>query len=160
MAESYLIVFGIISVLMVILIGRLKIGLLSMIPNIFPVVLILGLMGWIDQPLDFFNITLGSILVGIAVDDTIHFFHHFRKYHEETGNAQQAILTTFTTTGRAMITTTVALCCGFFVYTASDMNSLFYYGLFIGLGVLLALFSDFFLAPALLTLLNRDKTEG
>lgn len=155
MAESYLIVFSVITLLMILLIGRVRIGLVSMIPNVFPVIIILGIMGWLDQPLDFFNITLGSILVGISVDDTIHFFYHFRKYLEETGNVHQAVRHTFLTAGRAMITTTIVLCCGFFIYMGSEMNSLFYYGLLLGTGIVMALLADFFLAPALLTVVNR-----
>lgn len=159
MAESYLLVFVVISILMVVLIGRVRIGLISMIPNIYPVVLILGIMGLIDQPLDFFNITIGSILVGIAVDDTIHFFHHFRANLETNGGVEEAIIGTFLSTGRAMITTTIVLCCGFFVYAGSDMTSLFYYGVLIGIGVFLALLSDFLLAPALLMAFGKKSLE-
>ncbi len=157
MAESYIIMFVVITLLMVLLIGRLRIGLASMIPNLFPVALVLGYMGWADLPLDFFNITLGSVIVGIAVDDTIHFFHHFRYHFEKDGNAEKAVIDTFLTTGRAMITTTIVLCSGFFVLTGSDMNSLFYFGLLMGFGIFFALLGDFFLAPALLTVLNRGQ---
>lgn len=157
MAESYLIVFTVITILMVILIGRVRIGLVSMISNIFPVIVILGIMGWFGIPLDFFNIMLSSIIVGIAVDDTIHFFHNFRKYFEESNDPVQAIQNTFVTTGCALITTTIVLCCGFYIYILSDMKSLFTFGFLTGTAILLALLADFLLAPALLITLNPRR---
>lgn len=71
---SYSIAGGIITVLMIIMLGSVRIGLLSMLPNIFPIVFTLGMMGWLGLPLDMFTMLIGSIAIGLAVDDTIHFF--------------------------------------------------------------------------------------
>ncbi len=92
--------------------------------------------------------------MGIAVDDTIHFFHNFRKYYEETGDSTLAVEKTFETTGRALITTTIVLCSGFYIFLLSDLNGLFIFGALTGSAMLLALMADFILAPALLTALN------
>ncbi len=160
LVDSYIIVFIVVTILMVILIGRWRIGLVSMLPNIFPVAVILGIMGWLGVPVDFFNIMLGSLVVGIAVDNTIHFFHNFRKYFEETGDSTLAVEKTFETTGRAMITTAIVLCAGFYIYLLSELNGLFIFGALTGSAILLALVADFLLAPALLTVFNPATAKN
>ena len=91
MAKSYIIAFLVITPLMVILIGRLWIGLLSMIPNLAPILLTLGIMGWLGVRLDMFTLLIGSIAIGLAVDDTIHFMHGFRRSYERSGDFQWEI---------------------------------------------------------------------
>ena len=86
MAKSYVISLSVITVLMILLLGRLRIGLLSMVPNLLPLVMILGIMGWMDIPLDMSTVLIGSIAIGLVVDDTIHFMHNFRRDFEELGS--------------------------------------------------------------------------
>jgi len=92
LARSYLYALVVITVLMILLIGRVRIGMLSMIPNITPILITIGGMGWFDMPMDLFNMTVGSIAIGLAVDDTIHFMHNFRRYYDETGDPKKAVL--------------------------------------------------------------------
>ncbi|MCP3898258.1 MAG: Fis family transcriptional regulator, partial [Desulfobacteraceae bacterium] len=80
MMKSYIYAFIVITILMILLIGNTKIGLASMIPNIYPIIIMLGIMGWFDFPMDLFTMLVGSIAIGLAVDDTIHFMHNFRRY--------------------------------------------------------------------------------
>jgi predicted RND superfamily exporter protein len=77
MKESYFIAGCVITIMMLILVGSLKIGLISIFPNLLPNVITLGLMGWLGFPLDMFSMLIGSIAIGLAVDDTIHFMHNF-----------------------------------------------------------------------------------
>ena len=79
MARSYVIALAVITILMIILIGRVRIGLLSMIPNLAPILLMLGVIGATNIPMDLFTMMVGSIAIGLAVDDTIHFMHNFRR---------------------------------------------------------------------------------
>ncbi len=157
MIQSYLIAFALITLLMILLIGRISTGLLSMIPNFFPILLTLGLMGWLGIPLDMFTLLIGSIAIGLAVDDTIHFFHNFRKVYVETGSVRQAIDTTLLTAGRAMLVTSVVLTLGFFIFMFATLNNLFSFGLLTGFTLITAFLADILLAPALLTL-TRGKT--
>ncbi len=156
MAESYVIAAGIITLMMILLIGNIRIGLVSMIPNLTPIILTLGLMGWFDLPLDLFTMLIGSIAIGLAVDDTIHFMHNYRRYHHDTGDVKEAVRKTLMTTGRAMFVTTVVLSIGFFLYTGANLSNLVNFGLLTGFTIIMALLADFFLAPALMTELHRS----
>lgn len=151
-AISYLIAFGVITVMMMFLIGSGRLGVLCMIPNLAPIAATLGIMGWIGLPMDMFTMLIGSIAIGIAVDDTVHFVYNYRKYFSETGDNVEAVRRTLHTAGRAMLTTTVVLSLGFFIFMFASMSNLFYFGLLTGVALLLALAADFLLAPALMTL--------
>lgn len=150
MSEGYILAGGIITFMMIMLIGNVRIGLLSMIPNLAPIVVILGIMGLFDLPLDLFTMLIGSIAIGLAVDDTIHFMHNYRRYYSQYGDLERAIKETLHTSGRAMLVTTIVLSTGFFLYIFSSLNNLFNFGVLTGLTIIMALLSLFFLAPALL----------
>ncbi|NOR52101.1 MAG: MMPL family transporter, partial [Gammaproteobacteria bacterium] len=150
MSEGYILAGGIITIMMVLLIGNIRLGLLSMIPNLAPIIVILGIMGLFDLPLDLFTMLIGSIAIGLAVDDTIHFMHNYRRYYGKYGDLERAIKETLHTSGRAMLVTTIVLSTGFFLYVFSSLNNLFNFGILTGLTIIMALLSLFFLAPALL----------
>ncbi|KAF0117334.1 MAG: patched family protein, partial [Rhodospirillaceae bacterium] len=116
MAVSYLWAAGAITAMMIVLMGSVRIGLVSMIPNFSPIVLTLGVMGWFGLPLDLFTMLIGSIAIGLAVDDTVHFLHNYRRYHYDTGDGAQAVRLTFLSTGRAMLATTVVLSIGLTIH--------------------------------------------
>ncbi len=156
-AISYLIAFGVITVMMIFLINSVRLGILCMIPNLAPIVVTLGLMGWIGLPMDMFTMLIGSIAIGIAVDDTVHFVYNYRRYFSEYGDNVEAVRHTLQTAGRAMLTTTVVLSLGFFIFMFASMSNLFYFGLLTGVALLLALAADFLLAPALMTLAAGSK---
>ncbi|MCP4397665.1 MAG: MMPL family transporter, partial [bacterium] len=160
MAKSYVTAFIVVSILMVLLIGRLQIGLLSMIPNLFPILLTLGVVGWFNIPMTLFTMLVGSIAIGLAVDDTIHFMHNFRRYHDENGgNTEKAIMDTLYTSGRAMLVTSIVLSAGFFIFMFAGMNNLFDFGLLTGLTIIVALLSDYFISPALLYVYEQFRTR-
>lgn len=160
-AQSYAIALVVITVMMILLIGNLKLGLISMIPNLAPIITVLGLMGWLSINLDMFTMLIGSIVIGLAVDDTIHFMYNFKRYYMQTGDLHEAVENTLLTAGRAMLTTSVVLSIGFFIFMFAAMNNLFYFGLLAGSAVLLALGADLLLAPALMTLViyKKDKRQ-
>jgi predicted RND superfamily exporter protein len=109
MATSYAISLVVITLLMIMLIGRVRIGMLSMVPNLLPLFLVAGMMGFFKIPLDFSSMLTGSIAIGLVVDDTIHFMHNFRRYFEQSGDVVEAVHQTMLTTGRAMLVTSVVL---------------------------------------------------
>ncbi len=155
MTESYIIAALVITVMMVAFLGNLRYGVVSMIPNLTPIIVTLGVMGWLDVPLDLFTMLIGSIAIGLAVDDTIHFMHNYRRYHHDTGSVETAVRETLLGTGRAMLVTTVVLSLGFFIYMLSTLNNLFNFGWLTGLAITLALLADTFLAAALMKILDR-----
>ncbi len=157
MAKSYLFALLAITLLMVIMIGRVRIGIMSMVANVVPVICIFGVMGVCDIPLDMATILVGSIVLGLVVDDTIHFLHHFRRAYEETSSVEAAVRETLHTTGRALVITSLVLCGGFFIYTTSYLLINIRFGLLTGCAVLFALAADFFLVPALLSLIYGKR---
>jgi len=154
-AKSYLIAFIAISFMMMLILGSVRIGLLSMIPNLTPIILGLLMMYVLDIPLDVFTLLIGSIAIGLAVDDTIHFMHNFRRYYLQSGDAAKAIEQTFFTTGKAMLITTIVLSLGFYSYLFGEMVAVQNFGLLTGSVIVMALLSDLLLAPALMIVVAK-----
>ena len=155
MAESYVIAAVVITVMMMIFLGSPSIGLISMIPNLSPIIITLGIMGWFAIPLDLFTMLIGAIAIGLAVDDTIHFMHNYRRYHQKTGSVQIAVTETLLGTGRAMMVTTIVLSLGFIIYMMSTLSNLINFGWLVAMSIILALLADLFLAPALMAILHK-----
>jgi predicted RND superfamily exporter protein len=159
MAKSYMISLSIITLLMIALIGRVRIGLLSMIPNLLPLVVILGAMGWLDIPLDMSTVLIGSVAIGLVVDDTIHFMHNFRRYFEQSGSVEVAVARTMDTAGRAIMVTSIVLAGGFYISVVSELRSSVIFGSLVGTTVILALAADYFVTPALMKVVNRQLAK-
>ncbi|MGY8739029.1 MAG: hypothetical protein ACKVIW_16100, partial [bacterium] len=94
MGRSYVFAIVVITPLMMLLLGSLRRGLVSMVPNLFPVVAVLAVLGWGQIPIDMTTMLIGAMVIGIAVDDTIHFMHKFHRYFEETGDIELAVTET------------------------------------------------------------------
>jgi predicted RND superfamily exporter protein len=152
MARSYPAALIVVTLLMILLLGRLEIGLLSMVPNLLPILIVTGLMGWLRIPFDFATMTVGSIAIGLVVDDTIHFLHAFSRDLEGGADVRAATRHTLLTTGRAMFVTSLTLVAGFLAYTQATLQNLVNFGVLIAAVIVLALLADFTLVPALLTI--------
>jgi predicted RND superfamily exporter protein len=157
MARSYVFALAVITPLMVLLIGNLRRGLLAMIPNLIPVYLVLALMGWTGIPLDASTLLIGGVIIGLAVDDTIHFMHKFGRYYEDTGDPHHAVHQTLATTGRAMLFTSLVLTLGFAVLLAAYMRNSFWFGLLAGTATIVAFLADILLGPALMVLATARR---
>ena len=160
MSRSYIYALIVITILMILLIGRLRIGLLSMVPNLAPIIVMLGIVGWFNIPMSLFTMLVGNVAIGLAVDDTVHFMYNFRKYFEESGDTHFAVMETLHTTGRAMLVTSCVLSIGFFIFMFASMNNLFHFGLLTGLTIIMALLADYFIAPALMVVVFKPKKTG
>lgn len=160
MAKSYMFAFVVITILMIFLIGKVRIGFISMVPNFTPILITLGIMGFLQMRLDLLTMLVGSIAIGLAVDDTIHFMHNFRRYFEEDGDPISAIHKTLYTVGRAMLVTSIVLSLGFFMYIFATMNSFKIFGILTAFTIIMALLADYFITPALMVLLNPKKNPA
>ncbi len=156
LARTYVMAFATIAPLMMLLLGSVRLGLLSMLPNVSAIVVTVGLMGWCGVPLDAFTLMVGSIALGLAVDDTIHFMHNFRRAFSRLGDAPAAVKATLESTGQALLFTSLVLASGFFIYMFASMKNLFYFGLLTGVAISVAFLANVTLAPALVTLLARS----
>lgn len=155
MFRSYAIAIAVITPLMMLLLGSFRLGLIAMIPNLFPIVLTLGLMGWTGQPLEMFSLLIGSVALGLAVDDTIHFMHGFRQRYAESGSVELAVEQTLRTTGQALLFTSIVLSVGFFIYVLSDLSNLQRFGALTSFSIVMAFLADVLLAPALMKVTTR-----
>lgn len=144
--------FLIITLLMVFMLGSLKLGALAMIPNLAPILLMLGGLGLLGIPLDLNNLLIASIALGIAVDDTIHFLHHFQASYAHTGDREEALEAARVNAGRAMVSTSLLLGAGFIVYLFASTEAIQRFGVIIALTLLTALITDMILCPAILRL--------
>ena len=158
-AKSYVIAFGLISIMMVVLIGNIKIGLISMIPNMLPILFLSTIMVIFDMPLDMFTMLIGAIALGLAVDDTVHFMHNFRRYELEYNDVDKAVRLTLMGTGRAIMVTSIVLSVGFLVLLFASMSSMFNFGVLTASAIFIALMADFFLVPAIMKLLIHNKGD-
>jgi predicted RND superfamily exporter protein len=154
MARSYAFALAIVTPLMVLLIGNTRRGLVAMIPNLIPVYLVIAFMGYNDIPLDMTTLLIGGVVIGLAVDDTIHFMHKFNRYFEETGDPRQAVHQTLVTTGSALLFTSLVLGLGFSVFIAAYMVNIAWFGVLMSLAVVVAFLADITLAPALMMLVT------
>ncbi|MDJ0762482.1 MAG: MMPL family transporter [Myxococcota bacterium] len=155
--RSFGVAFIAITIVMVLLLRDIKLGLISMVPNLLPVVSVMGIMGFASIPLDTANLIIASIVIGIAVDDTIHFLHQFRVHYADYGDVDAAIDHAFSHTGRAMTSTSIILVMGFLVFLAATMYPLARFGALAGLAIIFALLFDLIVGPALLRLAYRSK---
>ena len=160
MLISYLIAGAVITLLMIIMLADFRLGLWSMIPNFLPILAGLGVMGLLDLPLDAMSILVGSIAIGLAVDDTVHFMHNFRRNQHIHQDIKVAVEKTLTSTGRALLLTTIVLSTGFFIFTFSSMSNLISFGLITGLTIIIALLGDILLAPAMMALIYKNQIKN
>lgn len=158
--RAYLVAFAIIAPLMMLLVGSVRVGLLSMIPNLAPIIITLAFMVLLGLPLDMFSTLVGSIALGLAVDDTIHFMHNYQRYRAKLGDAAEAVRETLRTTGKALMVTTLVLVAAFMVNASASMINVRNFGLITSFCIALAFLADVLLAPALMVLLDRWKTRS
>ena len=157
--ESYVIAFIVIAVLMVLLIGNFKLGLLSMIPNLTPIMFGVAFMVAFDLPLDMFTILIGAIAIGMVVDDTIHYMHNFKRYYILHNDVDEAIRLTLHSSGRAIFITSMVLSSGFLVFMFASMTNLFNFGLITGVTVIVAMITNLTLTGALMKLFIKSHKD-
>jgi len=140
----------VIGLLMMVVFRSIKTGLIGLIPNLTPVFVIGGIMGYLDIGMDMMSMTIIPMIMGIAVDDTIHFINHC-KYETEQGlGYNEAITHTFRTVGKALLMTTFILVITFSMYTTSIAKIFEHMGYLIGAGFISALLADYTVTPILL----------
>ncbi len=158
--QGFTIAFLAITMMMVGIFRSWKVGLISMIPNLVPVVLALGTMGWFGISLDYNKVMIAAVALGISVDDTIHLM---TRYAHEFGihrNYERALREALADVGRALLITSTALVLGFLVLVFSELRSQALYGVLLSGSLVVALVADFFLMPALVLWLRPFGPEG
>lgn len=163
--KSFAFSFVIIAIMMILAFSSIKTGLIGMIPNVAPVILVGGIMGYCNFALNFGTVAVMPMILGIAVDDTIHLTTHLKMGIEKYGSYKTAMEDTFREIGSSMFLTTLIICAMFAVYIASPMNLLVAIGILTVIGLSGALLADYTITPALLYLVKPfgkeyNKSEG
>ena len=148
--KSLAIAAVVISALLMVTLGSLQAGAMSIVPNLIPATLVFGLMGLLGIPLDTDTLMIAPLIIGIAVDDTIHFISHYRMSLAENNDMQLALVETIKEVGQAVTFTTLILGFGFFMLTFSDYLGLAKIGGFGSLAIFVALLCDLLFFPALI----------
>lgn len=152
--NSFLAAFSVITLMMIVVLRSVKLGLISMIPNVLPVFATMGFMGLIGWYMDVITISFAAVIIGVAVDDTIHFFTRFKTEFNRSGNYEETLKNTLGSVGRPLTFTTLILVIGNAVFLFSCLLGFFKLGLLFGVAFLWALTADFFFAPALIMILK------
>ncbi|MEM9586897.1 MAG: MMPL family transporter [Planctomycetota bacterium] len=141
----------VIGIVIVVGLRSVTLGLAAMIPNVFPIGILFGMMGWLDQPLDIGVMMTASVALGIAVDDTVHFLVHWRRQQAAGVDSTSAVYSTIRHCGRAITQTTVVCGLGLLVFALSDFGPTVRFAWMMFLLLVTAWIADMVLLPALLT---------
>jgi len=151
--EGLLIAIGIIGIIVGLLFRSFKMALISLVPNVFPLIICGGIMGFFSIDFNLPTSIIFIIAFGIAVDDSIHFLTRLKQRLKATnGDMSLAMTGTFMSTGKAIIVTSLILSGGFLTLCLSDFLGTFYIGLLICITLMVALLCDLFLLPAIILL--------
>ncbi|MGX8690138.1 MAG: efflux RND transporter permease subunit [Bacteroidaceae bacterium] len=155
--QSFLISVLIIGIILMIAFQSIKVGLIGLIPNIMPAIFVGGAMGWAGVPLDMMTATIIPMMLGMAVDDTIHFINHSKLEYDRCGKYPLSINRTFRVVGVAIVTTSIITSAVFGAFVTSPCAMNFHFGLLAIVGIVSALLADLFVTPVLV---KRFKVFG
>ena len=133
-----------------------KLLIISLIPNIIPLVMIAGVIGWLGISLKMTTSIIFTVAFGIAVDDTVHMMTYYLKSKES--DPLKRMESTFKHAGSAMLITSIIMCAGFSLYLFSNFGTSCYLGLFVSLSLLTALIIDLSLLPLLLITFKKNAS--
>jgi hypothetical protein len=151
---SFVAALSAITLVMIVVLRSVRLGLISMVPNVLPVFATMGFMGLMGWYLDVITISFAAVIIGVAVDDTIHFFSRFKAEFNRSGVYEQALRDTLSSVGRPLTFTTIILVIGNAVFLASALLGFFKLGLLFGVAFTWALMADLFFSPALIMMLK------
>ena len=146
-----------ISLILIFALRNLKLGLLSLIPNIAPVLVGFGVWALYKGEINTGMVIVFGMTLGIIVDDTVHFMSKFLRAQRELGyDSKKAVVYAFETVGKALVTTTIVLVAGFAILSTSSFAMNSYMARITTIIILAALIIDFLLLPALLVLVGKN----
>jgi hypothetical protein len=148
--NSFLSAFVVITLLMTVVQGGIIAGLVSMVSNLFPTVIVFGLLGWMQTPLDIGSVMSASIALGIAIDDTLHFLTFFKRELNHGKTRREAVIEAYRACAGAMVQSSVVCGFGLFVFALADFVPTSRFAWMMLSLLMLALLGDLAVLPALL----------
>jgi predicted RND superfamily exporter protein len=155
---SISIAVALVTILMMISFRSWKVMVISMLPNILPLILVVGLMGWLNIYIDIGVAISGAVIIGVAVDDTIHFLVKYREARKSGKDLKEALEYMITVSGAAIMFTTFILSASFTVLLFSDFLPSQNFSIITISALFVALAGDLLLLPSLFSLYERIKT--
>ncbi|NDY73824.1 efflux RND transporter permease subunit [Desulfobacter hydrogenophilus] len=150
---AFIIIFGILFIVF----KSFKLGLLSLIPNLLPILFNLGLMGLMGIPLNTATAIISAVAIGIAVDDTIHFLSVYQSARNQDMNMGEAAMNAVRLKGEPIMLTSFILCCGFGVMVFSSFVPTIQFGFLSAVIMISAMVCDLIILPALMLLYTKKK---
>jgi len=157
--SSFILSFVMIFFMMYFVCGSIPLTIISMAPNMFPVFITLGIMGALNIPFDVATVMIGSVTLGIVVNDTTHYIIWFRRNMAKGMGHSEAIEQTFRDVGKPTFVTSLVLCLGFSVLVLGSIKPTQYFGLFSSFAMIMAPLGDYIMLPALI-MLFKPKVRG
>ncbi len=148
---AFLTVFGVIFLVF----KSARFGVLGIVANVFPVIAVLGIMGWLDISLNVATVMVASVTLGIVDDDTIHFIGRYRREVAAGAGTQQAVETAAMHEGRAALTTTIINSLGYTVLMVSEYRPTAWFGSLLATTMVLAFVAEVFIVPAVISRFPR-----
>ncbi|MCA9083946.1 MAG: MMPL family transporter [Planctomycetaceae bacterium] len=155
--KSFASAFVLITIVMIIALRSITAGLVAMIPNLTPIVLVFGILGWWDQPIDIGIMMTASIALGLAVDGTFHFLFAYRDCQQDKGCRYRAVRTALLKTGAPIISSALISGTGLLALSLSPFRPTMRFGMLMFFLMVTALAGDLVLLPAFLALGSRRK---
>lgn len=145
-----------ICAILLLLFGSFKAGFITLVPNLIPALLAYGVLGLFKIPLDITTMMIAPIIIGIAVDDTVHFLTRYQSEVEMDGDIRRALRTTIEEAGHSVLFNTLILGLGFGMLAFSSDGSVMLLGVLGAVAMVMGLLSDLFLLPALILVFKLD----
>lgn len=156
--QSFAIAFIVIFIVIATSFRSLRLFLLSIPSNVLPILFVMGLMGLAGINLDTATVTIAAILIGLVVDDTIHFIHYYR-IERLKASTIEAIQITMNNIGYSITLSSMAFILGMLMLIFASVKSIFWFGLLIAAGMFFAFLADMLILPAILVLTDRRKLK-
>jgi predicted RND superfamily exporter protein len=153
--KSFSLAVLLIFILLVAFLRDVKLALLSLIPNFFPIISMLGCMGFFGINLDTATAAIASIVLSFSIDDTMHFAYHYRRLKNKGRSAVHARRATISHVGKAIILTSTVLFAGYFLMLFGELKTVLYFGILTSISIVAALVSQLFLFPILLAKFDK-----
>ena len=155
--ESITIAVIMISLVMFLIFRNWRMLPLFIIPNILPIALVVGVMGWLHIDIDMGVAVAGAIIIGVAVDDTIHFMVKYLEARKRGDSLYDAMRYVMSYAGSAIIFTTIVLSLAFLVFVFSDFNPNYHFGIVTASALIIAVVVDLVALPAFLILIDKGE---
>jgi predicted RND superfamily exporter protein len=156
---SFGLTVAMVVVIMVLAYHNLRIALVSLVPNVFPILLVVGMMGWFGVPVNVGTAMIAAVSMGLTIDASIFYLYGYRKMRAAGRPLAEALRETHQGFGRALVFGTLALVVGFSVLAMSRFIPLVYFGVLVSLAMLGGLIGNLLLLPLLLPLVDKDPQQ-